>query len=281
MGKNLLSLKRRIRAEMMKIAATLLGYSSTGHHELELDESHIYSHTTPGSDLEAIHRNFLEPEGWLKSRQLRKSVDAQGLPIPWLTYPSIHFMETLNRRKMSVLEFGGGASTVWFSRFFESVVCIESDSTYKKKIQSVVGSNAVVIDFHEIDSSSKALDIPATLLNFDRNDIPLSDISEFLGKLASVGQMVRDADLILIDGGPRNVYLWLARQFCTPDSILVVDNTDQPYTQPGLALFDSASFLKIPFFGLSPINSYPGETSVLMSLEGLDSNPHLLQGTAQ
>ena len=281
MGRTLLFLKRRIRAEMMKIVATLLGYRSTGHYELDLDESHIYSHTTPGSDLEAIHRNFLGPDGWMKSRQLRKSVDAQGLPIPWLSYPSIHFMESLNRRKMSVLEFGGGASTVWFSRFFESVVCIESDATYKQQIQSVVGSNAVVIDFHEIASSPNSLDIPVALLDFDRKDMPLANINEFLGKLASVAQMVREADLILIDGGPRNVYLWLARQFCTPSSILVVDNTDQPYTQPGLALFDSANFLKIPFFGLSPINSYPGETSVLIPIEGLSSNPHFSQGTEQ
>jgi hypothetical protein len=279
LGGLLLPLKRRLRAEIMKIAAILLGYRSSGHHEIELDESHIYARTTPGSDLEAIHRGYLRPQGWIKSRQLRKSVDAQGLPIPWLTYSSVHFLETLNRRKMSVLEFGGGASTAWFSKFFGSVVCIEADSTYRAKIQSIVGPNAVVTDFNEIIASPDALNVPIELLDFDRKEIPLSDIDEFLRKLATVGQMVRAADLILIDGGPRSVYLWLASQFCRNDSILVVDNTDQPYTQPGLAFFDSARFLRIPFSGLSPMNSYVGETSVLIAIAGLRSNKHLARST--
>lgn len=271
--------KGRLRKELMKIVAILLGYTSSGHHEIELDESHIYATTTPGSNLEAIHRGFLGPQGWIKSRQLRKSVDSQGLPIPWLTYSSIHFLETLNRRKMSVLEFGGGASTAWFSKFFESVVCIEADSSYKAKIQSIVGPNAVVTDFNEIIAARDPVNVPTELLDFDREEIPLSDIDEFLRKLASVGEMVRRADLILIDGGPRSVYLWLASQFCRNDSILVVDNTDQPYTQPGLAFFDSARFLRIPFSGLGPMNSFAGETSVLIAIEGLRLNEHLARGT--
>ena len=174
-----------------------------------------------------------------------------------------------------MLEFGGGASTAWFSKFFESVVCIEADASYKEKIQLIVGPNAVVTDFEEITAARDPVNVPMELLDSDRKEIPLSDVDEFLCKLASVGEMVRRADLILIDGGPRSIYLWLASQFCRNDSIIVVDNTDQPYTQPGLAFFESAKFLRIPFYGLSPMNSFAGETSVLISIEGLRSNKHL------
>lgn len=54
--------------------------------------------------------------GWCRSRISGFSQDALGNPIPWLTYPAIEFLKSYVRPGMRILEFGTGASTVWFVR---------------------------------------------------------------------------------------------------------------------------------------------------------------------
>ena len=253
----------------MEVAARLLGYDAPGHKEIPLQESLLYVSTTPGSNLEAIHRNFLAPIGWLKSRQLRKPVDAEGSPIPWLTYPSLSFLRAIDSEKMSVIEFGGGASTAWFSQKFKTVLCIESDPGYKADIEQLVGPNTTVLDFSQIVPGPSPFEVPKEILESDEAELPSSHREDFLRRLHFLAESLCEADVIVIDGGPRNTYLWLARQYCKTESLIVVDNSDQPYTQMGLSQFSSPEFLKIPFSGLHPLNSYIGETTIILSVLGI------------
>ena len=44
----------------------------------------------------------------------RVSLNKNREPIPWLTYPAIDFLADKNFKNASILEIGGGNSTLWW-----------------------------------------------------------------------------------------------------------------------------------------------------------------------
>lgn len=55
------------------------------------------------------------------------AVSRTGEPLPWYTYPCIDFISFRNFTGKSILEFGGGQSSLWWSKRAGHVVTIEGD----------------------------------------------------------------------------------------------------------------------------------------------------------
>ena len=258
----------------MGMVSRLLGYFPHATSGMAIPESQQYLGKSSGGNLEAIHRQYLGQTGWIRSRQSRRSLDGNGHFLPWLTYSSITFLETLKLIQMNVLEFGGGSSTFWFSERAASVTTVEDDPAYTKALRKLPFPFPVkVIDFSDIPLESEGQnflsDIPREFWEGDLTGVHLLGLEAFASRLPEIARLVQCADLILVDGGPRNIFLWMIREYSKPDAIIIVDNSDRPDVSKGLSLFEDTSYMKIPFSGLGPLNAYGWETSVLVSYQSL------------
>jgi predicted O-methyltransferase YrrM len=92
-------------------------------------------------------------------------VSAKGDFQPWLTYPMIEFLASLDLSGKSVLEFGSGGSTLYWAKHAKDVVSVEMDAAWADRLASLAPANVRII--HEPDGG-KYPDAPKTLRkNFD------------------------------------------------------------------------------------------------------------------
>ena len=64
--------------------------------------------------------SFLMKSGWYNSLVSQKPLDTQGHEIPWMNYGIIDFLESRLNNKMTVFEYGSGASTLYFAKKVKS-----------------------------------------------------------------------------------------------------------------------------------------------------------------
>src|SRR5258705_13025296 len=90
----------------------------------------------------------LSDDGWFKSFKGKTSVDLQGNPIPWLTYPAFEFLKKRVSEDMSVFEYGCGSGTIWWSTHVKDVVACEHDLEWYKRVSS---ESPVNVTIHHVD----------------------------------------------------------------------------------------------------------------------------------
>ena len=60
--------------------------------------------------------------------------------LPWFSFAAIRFLENFVSPHMTVFEWGGGGSTIFFARRAKRVVCIESNETWAARLQASAAS---------------------------------------------------------------------------------------------------------------------------------------------
>jgi hypothetical protein len=73
--------------------------------------------------------------GHFKSSFKKCAVSAKGEPIPWYTYPCMDFLRHRSYEGKTVLEFGGGQSTLWWASRAKNIVTFEGDQDWYDKIK--------------------------------------------------------------------------------------------------------------------------------------------------
>ena len=68
--------------------------------------------------------------GHFRSSLKMAAVTRHGDPLPWYTYPAIDFLKDRNYAGKTVLEFGGGQSTLWWATHAASVVTFEASAKW-------------------------------------------------------------------------------------------------------------------------------------------------------
>lgn len=58
---------------------------------------------------------YLSEIGWFESFKSLKSLDRNGNPIPWFSYPFIDFLTPRLSKELVLFEFGSGNSTLFFA----------------------------------------------------------------------------------------------------------------------------------------------------------------------
>jgi hypothetical protein len=166
--------------------------------------------------------HFAALTGHARSAWASRAVDSRGSPIPWYTYPAIDFLESICFADRTVLEFGAGQSTVWWSSRAASVVSIEGDSAWREDLRARMSTR---VELH------------------DDRDIP--------GSIAG-----RRFDVVVVDGLDRLHCARLAIGAVTDDGAIVVDNSECDWgtagTYPIIALLRDAGFSRVDFHGWSP-----------------------------
>ena len=127
--------------------------------------------------------------------------------IPWLTAESVALLGKLLRAQDSVLEFGSGRSTIWFAHRCGSIVSVEHDLDWFKKVSSQIKQ------FSNVDYRHAKLEAPA-------GHVPpyLSLLDEFPNE---------SFDVLINDGRLRHLVAEKATSKLKPGGLLVLDNAER------------------------------------------------------
>lgn len=182
-------------------------------------------------------------QGYNRSLVENQCVDAQGIPVPWYTYPAIEQLSKWDFENKDVLEYGSGNSTLWWSQRARSVTSIESVQSWYEAIKEKMKSNCQLI-LSPINQELK----------------PQDEIIRYVKVIDKLGKF----DIIIIDGEARNH----ARLHCTERALLhlkdggliILDNSD--YLPLSCQLLREKGFYQIDFCGLLPLNNVAGTTSI-------------------
>lgn len=178
--------------------------------------------------------SYLERSGWFKSRQRRQPVDSQGEPIPWITYPAIHFLNGRVRPEMRVFEFGSGASTLWWARRVRSVTSCEHDLAWFERTRASVPSN-----------------------------VQLSHVArEGQQYSREILRYERAFEIVVIDGRDRVECAKNCLGALTADGVVIWDNSDREEYQPGFDFLLQHGFRRLDFTGLGPLVAFDWCTSI-------------------
>jgi predicted O-methyltransferase YrrM len=129
--------------------------------------------------------------------------------------PSIALIEDRLPKGSRVFEWGSGASTSWFSAAGCEVVSCEHDPEWAKRNPEVI--------FRPLDDG-------------------------YVEEIANHEPF----DMVLIDGRRRVDCMRAAHKHLTPRGVIVLDNSERPRYEDGIAFLRTAGFRHVPFTGIAP-----------------------------
>ena len=177
----------------------------------------------------------LRDDGWFRSFEEGRPVDAAGRPVPWLTYPAIEILSRRLRRDMKVFEFGCGWGTLWWAARVESVVACEHDPEWHREMAPRIPPNV-------------------TLLRID-----LTEDGDYCRAAARSGSVF---DLVVIDGRDRIHCAMQSIPALKSDGVILWDNTDRPRYHEGIDHLIGLGFRQLGLVGLVPGSPVKVETSI-------------------
>jgi len=183
---------------------------------------------------------FAYRTGYIRSCFQMSAVSKKGNPLPWYTYPSIDFLKQRSYEDKDILEFGGGQSTLWWSKRSRSVDALEGDEKWYKKINEGMPDN-----------------VNLQLVSIRDKESNISDVGNFLKKHGKPKY-----DVIVIDGLYRYEMIQFAIEYLREGGIIICDNSDGYGMQEG---FEQSGLQRVDFFGNAPGVVLPHCTSIYFS----------------
>ena len=245
-----------------------LGYCRTDK-KMGLPQSIYFKNEDSFGSIRQIHRHYLRSSGWLESKSLNQSVE-NGEYIPWTSYAFTSWVKQRNLTGKNLLEFGTGASTIFWQRKFGHVIGIETDCAWRDQVTSLVADTENVsilplcrVDTFAADQSNNFSSFKETF-NFDLHTFPELKCNFNHINFDILVDSVKNADWIFIDGGARNFYTAISVDYAKPGAVIVLDNSDSDYTLPARKLLKGQGFAEIPFHSLGPLNPFSWTTSVFV-----------------
>jgi hypothetical protein len=197
-----------------------------------------------------IVSHILNDYGWLRSMKNGRSVDAQGEPIPWFTYPANDFIKQLDLRDLSVFEYGSGYSTLFWAKRCKKIVSIEFDKAWFDELCSLAPLNVELI-------------------------LSPREVETYVNQIAQHGLF----DVIVIDGVVESRFpcCQVAPNHLTLRGLIILDNSD--LCPESAAALRNSGLIQADFTGLAPLSSNWHTTSVFFSrqyaIQPLDGHqPH-------
>jgi hypothetical protein len=177
----------------------------------------------------------LRADGWLRSFREGRAVDADGRPLPWITYPAIEFLSRHVRADWEVFEYGCGQSTLWWTARVAKVVACEHEAAWAERIRPMLPAGAELLH------------------------VPLDDAGTYAQTCA---RWPGRFDVIVIDGRQRVQCADAALTALNPRGVVVWDNSDREEYRDGYELLTAAGFRRVSFIGMAPIFNAKAETAV-------------------
>ena len=175
--------------------------------------------------------------GYLLSAFKMKAVTKKGEPIPWYTLSCVDFLKNRTYENKKVLEFGGGQSTLWWSKRAEKVVTFEGDKAWYDEIKASMPNN---VDLHHVSLESA--------------DINVLQVNEILDSIE-----IEKYDVIVIDGLNRFEMIAISLKYMADDGIIICDNSEGYNFFEG---FEDSGLNRVDFFGTASGVVLPHSTSI-------------------
>ena len=175
---------------------------------------------------------ILNKFGHAQSIKKELSIDQNGDPIPWFTYPSIHYINQLNLKDKIIFEWGSGYSSSYFCNRAKAVYSVEHNLEWYKQVQKFGLEN------HHL------------LFKTDR---------EYVNSIKEQGKKF---DIIIVDGVLREECLEIAPQFLQEGGMIILDNSDRHPSEA--EKLRKKKFIQVDFHGFGPINKYTWTTSLFL-----------------
>lgn len=212
-----------------------------------------------------LQRLFLDPSGWMRSKQEQAPLRADGAPLPWFTYGGIEFLQRVARGSDRVFEYGAGYSTLWWQEHVAEVCSVEHDSAWRDALRPRLAGN-VRLEGKDIDDPAgpglreraagffereRRTDWPYDAAKIIRRGLEDERFLAYAGWIDAADDG-SGFDFIVIDGMARRLCTWMAIDHLRPDGFIVLDNSNRSDYDLAYVLLDEAGFKQIPFWGLVP-----------------------------
>jgi hypothetical protein len=151
---------------------------------------------------------------WRSIREGR-SMDPQGNPLPWYTFPAVDYLDGLDLSDKRVFEYGSGQSTLWWAERCKELTSVEHDRKFFDGMNSRGQINARYICAECMRDYVQRLNTPQ--------------------------------DVIVIDGVDREECAKRALQFLAGGGMIILDNSQVEYHAK--AMLDASELFRIDFWG--------------------------------
>jgi hypothetical protein len=195
----------------------------------------------PSSPSADFLNSYAESVGYFLSVEVGVPIDQKSDPTPWFTYSSLEFLSQIDKRGLSVFEFGTGYSTLYWQNNGAAVYGAEHNPDWYSMI------------------CTKIKDCSGVKLFTTKEDYSLS--------IAHIGIQF---DVIVIDGIWRNECAKAAIQHLSSEGIIILDNSD--WYVDVVEYLDSLGLVRVDFSGPGPINNYSWTTSIFFHGKSVLSN---------
>lgn len=168
---------------------------------------------------------YLNEIGWFESFKDLKSIDGNGNPIPWFSYPFIDFLTPRLTKDLVLFEFGSGSSTSFFAERVKQVISIEHNK-----------------EWYEIVNKIKRDNVELILSDSDSVSDYLNYFNDLKGKV----------DIAIVDGLHRNECLINALEKLSENGVIVLDDSERHEYKTGIESVIGRGFKSIEFWGIAP-----------------------------
>jgi len=171
-----------------------------------------------------VTEGYLAQTGWMRSAATDSVVDACGAPVPWATLPFIDFLTPRLQPHWHVFEFGAGASTLYYARYVRSVIAVEHDEEFARRLCPRLPAHVRLL--------VRARGSP--------------DYANAMAALDVAPEMAS------VDGRDRVRCVQAAIPFLALGGVLVLDDSERIEYKPAVADLLTAGFRQLEFWGVAP-----------------------------
>jgi hypothetical protein len=168
--------------------------------------------------------------GWFTCVSRRASVDRHGRALPWLTYPTIDWLDSVLSPEDRVFEFGMGGSTLWMAERVKSVTSVDENPDW-------------VARFKPPPNVTISVAIPRGDSRYAEEGDP------YVAAIQAAGPPF---DVVLVDGHSRLSCAEAAHRALADDGLIIFDNSDKPMYAPALKMLGDLGYMRIDFAGTKP-----------------------------
>lgn len=218
------------------IMAALTGRPPQPKSRLPVELKSMIVRKVPLVRLALLRRDMLRASGWTRSGRSDAPVAHDGSPLPWYTYPAIHFLEDRIGRDMTVFEYGSGHSTLWWARRVAHVTAVESDPAWVARLTPRLPPN---VDLRHREAGPSG------------------------GYATAAPESGRRFDVVVIDGEDRSACALACVSALADGGVVVWDNSDWgALWKEGMNHLEASGFRHLDFRGLTPLSWHEWTTSV-------------------
>lgn len=155
--------------------------------------------------------------------------------MPWITYPFIDFITPRLKKGFDIFEYGAGNSTLFYSRYVNSITTVENDKKWFEKLQKVIPSKVKLI-YKEL------------IYGGEYSKTVISCNKKF--------------HIVIIDGRDRVNCTFNSIGTLKENGVIIFDNSEREEYKKAFDFLANSGFKRIDFWGFSPGFFNKGCTSI-------------------